>query len=102
MAWDSYHLGEVISFIRGADPLLDDFTLYRTTLALLNSWIARGWLSLAIRPTLPPVLSSIDQLAPYLEECGVQVVSEENQVRLPEVELTEQAFRDVEWLRGVV
>lgn len=102
MAWDSYRLGEVVAFVRAADPRLDEFALYRTLLVLLDSWIARRWLSLARRPTRPLVLSAIEQLVPYLEQLGVNVVSEENDEALPEVELTDQAFRDVEWLGGLV
>jgi len=102
MSWDSYHLGEIVSVVRGADPLHDDFGVYRTLVALLESWIARGWLTLASRPTFPTVLPSVEQVVPYLEQYGVQAIAEESDIALPELELTEQAFRDVEWLRGVV
>ena len=102
MSWDSYHLGEIVSVVRGADALQDEFSVFRTLIALLESWIARGWLMLAARPTFPAVVRSIEQVVPYLEQHGVQAIAEESDLALPELELTEQAFRDVEWLRGVV
>lgn len=102
MAWDSYRLDEVICFVRDASPLLDQFGLYREITALLETWIARGWLMLAKRPTRPHFLSSIEQVLSYLERLGPDVVGEENLAEFPEVELTDQAFRDVEWLRGLV
>jgi len=102
LAWDDHYLGEVVAMVRGAHPLGDDYGVYRELVALLESWIARGWLTLAPRRTRPGLLSSIEQLVPYLEQYGPDAVTEESDVVLPEVTLTEQAFRDVEWLRGVV
>jgi hypothetical protein len=102
MAWDSYHLGEVVSFVRDADPSQDEFGVYRTLIALLESWNARGWLMLAARPTGPVIVTSVEQVVPYLEQYGVWAIAAESDVTLPELELTDQAFRDVEWLRGVV
>jgi hypothetical protein len=37
MAWDSYHFGEVLSFVRGADPSQNEPGIYRTVVALLDS-----------------------------------------------------------------
>jgi hypothetical protein len=102
MSWDSYHLGEIVSVVRGFDRLQDEYSVYRTLTALLESWIARGWLMLAARPTFSPFLTSVEQVVPYLEAYGLRAIAEESDVALPELELTEQAFRDVEWLRGVV
>ena len=102
MAWDSYRLDEVICFLRDASPPLDQFALYREVTTLLQAWIARGWLMLAKRPTRPHFLASVEQILPYLDQLGPDVVGEENSAELPEVELTDQAFRDVEWLRGLV
>jgi hypothetical protein len=102
MAWDSYSLGEVVYFVRDANPPLDEFGLYRAVITLLESWIPRGWLMLAKRPFRPHFLSSIEQVLPYLAEYGPEAIAEESTIPLPEVELTDQAFRDVEWLRGLV
>lgn len=102
MAWDSYRLDEVICFIRDASEPGDQFGLYREVTTLFAAWITRGWLMLAKRPSRPHFLSSIEQILPHLERIGPDVVGDENSAELPEVELTDQAFLDVEWLRGFV
>ncbi|MGH7623686.1 MAG: hypothetical protein ACREOJ_00010, partial [Gemmatimonadaceae bacterium] len=102
MAWDSHLVGEIIGFVRSANPLADDFSVYRLTYSLLESWIDRGWLQLAPKPHNCEGLSTIRGLLPYFERHGVDVVSTECIVDLPEIDLTDQAFLDVEWLRGAV
>jgi hypothetical protein len=35
LAWDSHLVGEIIGFVRSANPLEDDFGVYRLTYSLL-------------------------------------------------------------------
>jgi hypothetical protein len=102
MAWDSHLVGEIIGFVRAANPLEDDFGVYRLTYGVLESWIARGWLRLAAKPHDCEQLSTIEDLLPYFANHGVDVVSTDCIVPLPTIDLTDQAFVDVEWLRGAV
>jgi hypothetical protein len=102
LVWDDHSVGEVVPMIRSAYPMLDEYGIYRELVALLESWIQRGWLTIVVPPTQRSLLSSIDQLLPYLAQHGPDAIAEDSEAPLPQVTLTEQAFRDVEWLRGVV
>ena len=102
MACDSHGVGEIVGFIRSANPYADDFVVFRLTRELLDSWIQRGWLDLAPEPRPQGGLRGIEELLPLLDQLGPRAVSLENYIRLPEIDLTNQAFHDVEWLRGAV
>lgn len=102
LAWDDHGLGEVVPMVRGAHPLLDGYGVYRELVALLETWIGRGWLTLAPQPGRAPSLASVDELLPYLARHGPAALDPDSDVPLPAITLTDQAFRDVEWLRGVV
>lgn len=95
-------MGEIAGFIRSAEPLLDDFGVYRQMLELLESWTARGWLRVAEKPSQPADLTTMEHLIARIMQEGVVAVSEDSTVAHVEVDLTDQAFRDVEWLRGAV
>ena len=102
MAWDSHFVGEIADFIRSAEPLLDDFGVYHQVLDLLESWTERGWLRVAERPSQPADLTTMEQLITRITRDGAVAASEDSTVAHVEVDLTDQAFRDVEWLRGAV
>ena len=102
MAWDSHYVAEIVGFVRAADSFADDFSVYRQTVALLESWTERGWLQLADKPTRPPRFRTMQQLLAEFTHEGVRAVSDESTIGLIEIDLTDQAFRDVEWLRGAV
>ncbi|HWG32751.1 MAG TPA: hypothetical protein VN650_01190 [Gemmatimonadaceae bacterium] len=101
MAWDSHGVGEIVGLIRSANPLYADAEIYRDLLELLTSWIDRGWLSVVAQPAHELPVASIADLLPYLERHGISAVSLDSAVPLPEIDLTRQAFVDVEWLRAV-
>jgi hypothetical protein len=99
MAEDSHGVGELVGFIRSRDPGASNAAIFRQLRTLLASWIARGWLQLA-SPNRPRAgLLSIDQLLPWLDGHGPEVVGLDSQVVLPEVDLTDRALADVPWLR---
>ena len=102
MASDSHGVGELVGFIRSANPFLNNTEIFQELCDLLDRWIARGWLQL--RPSLahPTDLTSIDQLLPFLNRVGPDAMDIHSNTALPEVDLTDQAFVDVEWLRGAV
>ena len=102
MAWDSHSVGEIIGFIRSANSWYSDVEIYQELIALLRSWVERGWLRVLEKPTYGVGLNDISELIPYLEHHGPDLVSLESDVPLPEIDLTDQAFEDVEWLRGAV
>jgi hypothetical protein len=102
MAWDSHFVGEIVGFVRSTDAYADDFSVYRQTVALLEAWTERGWLQLADKPTLPPHVRTMEQLLAEFSHEGVRAVSDESVIAHIEIDLTDQAFRDVEWLRGAV
>jgi len=102
MASDSHGVGELVGFIRSANPFFNNGEIFRELYDLLDRWIARGWLQL--RPSLayPTDLKSIDELLPFLNRVGPDAMDIDSNAVLPEVDLTDQAFVDVEWLRGAV
>jgi hypothetical protein len=101
MAWDSHGVGELVGFIRSTDPAQSDATIFATLRALLTSWIERGWLDLG--PSHRAGLGDVRELVPFLDQHGpAGVVALDSDLRLPEVDLTDRAFADVEWLRGKI
>src|SRR2546426_503765 len=98
----SHGVGELVGFIRSANPFFNNGEIFRELYDLLDRWIARGWLQL--RPSLayPTDLKSIDELLPFLNRVGPDAMDIDSNAVLPEVDLTDQAFVDVEWLRGAV
>jgi hypothetical protein len=102
MAWDSHFVGEIVGFVRTAEPLLDDVGVYRQTLELLESWTARGWLRVAREPMRPADPNTMEQLIDRVMREGTVVVSKDSMVAHVRIDLTDQAFLDVEWLRGAV
>lgn len=102
MVWDSHLVGEIAGFVRSTEPFLDGFGVYHQMLELLESWTARGWLRLAEKPSQPTDMTTMEQLIARITREGVVAVSEDSTVAHVEIDLTDQAFRDVEWLRGAV
>ena len=102
MAWDAHGVGELAGFIRAANPQAADTEVFSQTRALLATWIERGWLALGRADRERAGLSDVSELLPFLDRHGPSILSVESSEPLPEVSLTEQAFRDVEWLRGAV
>ena len=102
MASDSHGVGELVGFIRSTNPFLTNTEIFRELYDLLETWIARDWLQL--RPSLahPTDLKRIDELLPFLNRVGPDAMDIDSNTVLPEVDLTDQAFVDVEWLRGAV
>ena len=102
MAWDSHLVGEIMGFVRSSMPYPSDYSVFRETYELLDKWIERGWLDLGKQPHDCEGISTIQDVLPYLERHGPSLTSPESDVPLPEVDLTDKAFLDVEWLRGAV
>jgi hypothetical protein len=102
MAGDSHGVGELVGFIRSSNPYFTNFDIFADLRALLERWIARGWLRLCHSPERRSGLSSIQDLLPFLDRVGPDAMDVESKVTLPEINLTDQAFIDVEWLRGAV
>ena len=102
MASDSHNVGELVGFIRSDNPHFTDSDIFRDLINLLSTWIDRGWLSVVAKPSYGQPMASVAELIPYLEHHGVAAVAVESDIKLPEVDLTKQAFLDVEWLRGAV
>lgn len=102
MAGDSHLVGEIVGFVRAADKFADDYGIYHQAFALLESWTSRGSLQLADKASRPVGLRTMEQLIAQFGLEGIRAVSEESDVWLVEIDLTDQAFRDVEWLRGAV
>jgi hypothetical protein len=102
MAEDSHGVGELVGFIRSRDPKAANEVIFARLRALLADWITRGWLQLGPAHRPRANLTSIDQLLPWLDSHGPLVVGIDSDVELPELDLTDQAFADVPWLRGAV
>jgi hypothetical protein len=102
MAWDAHNVDEIIGFIRASSSYLGDFEIYRLTHDLLATWIDRGWLTLGKPGPDKPRLASVNEVLTFLEQHGPEAVSLDSEVPLPDITLTDQAFLDVEWLRGAV
>lgn len=102
LASDSPNVGEIIGFVRSSNPLQSDYDVHRATLTLLTSWIERGWLRVVPQPAYGLPMRTIEELMPYLEHHSIDVAAPDSSIPLPEIDLTDQAFADVEWLRGAV
>ena len=102
MAWDAHGIGELAGFIRAASPEASDVEVFGQTRALLANWIERGWLDIGPADRERVGLRDITELLPFLDRLGPSILSVQSSDPLPEVDLTEQAFQDVEWLRGAV
>ena len=102
MAWDSHGVGELVGFIRSANPYFDNFQIFRDLRALLDRWIGRGWLKMAESSERRAGVATIGDLLPFLDRVGPEAMDVDSAVPLPEIALTDQAFDDVEWLKGAV
>lgn len=99
MAWDSHGVGELAGFYRAANPAATDTDVFGFVRGLIATWIERGWLVLGPEDRDRAGLQSIDEVLGFLDAFGPDVLSIESERRLPEVDLSEQAFQDVGWLR---
>ena len=102
MASDSHGVGELVGFIRSANPYFTNFDIFGELRALLQRWIGRGWLQLCDSSQRRAGLGTIHDLLPFLDRVGPDAMHVDSDVPLPEIGLTDQAFIDIEWLRGAV
>jgi hypothetical protein len=100
MAWDSHGIGELAGFYRAANPTATDADVFDFVRDLISSWIDRGWVTIGPENRERVGLESIDDVVGFLHEYGPDLFSLDSDRRLPEVNLTEQAFHDVPWLRA--
>jgi hypothetical protein len=99
MAFDSHGVGELVGFIRSANPYFNDSDIFHKLRALLERWIGRGWLKVCDSHKRRAGPSTVGDLLLLLDRVGPDAMDVESDVELPEVGLTDQAFDDVEWLR---
>jgi hypothetical protein len=102
IAQDSHGVGELAGYYRAAHPGAPDADVFAFVRSLLATWISRGWLQLGPGTRERAGLENVAELLPFLDYHGPSAVSLDSTVRLPEIDLTDQAHKDVEWLRDAI
>ncbi len=102
MAGDAHGVGELVGFIRAANPYYTNSEIFAALHALLARWIDRGWLRLHGASHSRTGLNDVGDLLPYLDRLGSDAMDPESDLPLPALDLTDQAFVDITWLRGAV
>src|SRR5688572_1483957 len=95
MSWDAYGVGELTGHLRTHDMFETDADIFARLHHLLTTWNERGWLEVSPVPGDEAGVRDMAELLRYLDAAGPDIVSDESEVPLPTVELTEQAFREV-------
>ena len=98
LSQDDHALHEIFEFVRLHRPGLEPPAVCRTGRELLQAWLGRRWLGLSLQNGPPPAVMQLDDLLPFIDRCGLDVIRASSQE--PWLCLSDQAYVDVPWLRS--
>jgi len=99
LAADSHALWEIFGFVRLHHPGLPDEAVLGLGRSLISSWLDRRWLALGTAADAPVSITLAD-LLPLIDRLGVAATY--GFTGAPWLDLAEQAYVDVKWLRPAV
>jgi hypothetical protein len=98
LSQDVHGVWEVFEFVRLHTPGLTDEKVFEQGVTLINRWFKSGWIAVSDSPVQPSTIRTEVELKAQLSQVGSQATRYFKNA--PSIEITDQAYNDITWLRG--